>query len=241
MVCPPWMGPYASYGQYGYWQPGPYDQNWAEESDDEITEVAAAPSATQKETPKEVKEQDPEVSIVKHLETMNAETDVGPDISKDLAALIENLWSKSHKEEIKDLYAANKRPQNTPSLEKVALDDDLAAGISYKSKARRTDLTLHSVQGAMVKTAICLTRLADRNFTKDPMASKQDTIDTAISGIKMLAHATSMLMQARREQFKSMLDPALLQQMSKSKALQASNTTHQLFGGELQKQAKEGQ
>ena len=55
---------------------------------------------------------------------MNSETDVGPDISKYLAALLENLWSKSHKEKIKDLYAANKRPQNTPSLEKVSLEDD---------------------------------------------------------------------------------------------------------------------
>lgn len=239
MIYPPWMGPY---GYANYWQG---NQDWAEpEGEDDVTESCDPVFTTQ--DPKEISSdtgvtEPNEVSILKHLQSLNAEDDTGPPINKDLASLIESLWNKSHREDIKELYGANKRPQNTPSLEKVSLDDDLAAGIPFKARARRTDITLHAVQGAIVKTAISLTRLADRNFSKDEKASKQDTIDTAVTSIKILSHATSLLLQARREQFKSMLDPGLLQQISKNKSLQAANSTHQLFGGELQKQAKEGQ
>ena len=237
-MCPPWMGPYGQYGYPNYWNqwgPEPADQDDCSiEQENPNQELAEDNSAS--EVPV-----DPEVSLAKHLQSLDAEEDTGPPIHKDLATLVENLWNKSHKDEMKELMNETKRPTNTPSLDKVSLDDDLVAGISFKSKARRTDYTLHAVHGAIVKTAISLTRLADRNFRKDPQASRQDTIDTAISSIKMLSHSTALLLQARREQFKSMLDPGLLQQISKSKSLQTANASHQLFGGELQKQAKEGQ
>ena len=71
---------------------------------------------------------------------------------------------------------------------------------------------------------------------------RQDTADTVISSLKMLSHGAALLHNARRDQFKQFLDPGVLRRMQQpqAKPLKNTNTSHQLFGGELQKQAKEG-
>ena len=217
-----------------FWQGYPPDQVPSSDEEKPSTSTAAELPASAA----------PELApaLSKHLQAMSGDEEIGPAIDANLANLMEKVWNKTHREELKTLYEANKRPKNTPSLERVTLDQDLAAGISGKSKAKRTDVTLNSANVAIVKSAIALTKLADRALSCEDLDKlRQDTIDSIMDSMKMLAHANSQIHNARREQFKSLMDPGLIQQLTKSKSLESTNASHQLFGGDLQKQAKEGQ
>lgn len=95
---------------------------------------AAAPQASTSHV-----DQQGEVSLAKHVDSAYITEDVGPKVSDQLATLIQKLWDKSHKEEIKDLFANNARPENTPSLQKVDLDEDIASGPSDKARPKRME------------------------------------------------------------------------------------------------------
>lgn len=180
------------------------------------------------------------VSLDKHAEALSTDDEVGPAVSESLANVIGKIWDRNHKEEIKDLYAEHKRPANIPSLQKVALDEDIAIGLSDKSKAKRTDALLHSVNNALVKVAVAFTKVIEQNMISPENTDiRQKTVDQSIAGVKMLAYATSLLHTTRREQIKQVLDPGLKQKLKKN-SIEATNASHQLFGGDLQKIAKEG-
>ena len=174
---------------------------------------------------------------------MQEDADVGPSVEASVAKTVERAWNRTHKEDLKEMYLANKRPANTPSLVKVTLDDELAAGIGEKfPRAKRADAIMNSVNNAMVKTAICITKVLDLNMTNMPsQATAQAVNDKATEALKMLAYGTSQLHHARRDHIKNLLDPSVKQQITRNKGLAVTNSSHQLFGGDLHKQAKEGQ
>jgi len=181
------------------------------------------------------------VSLAAHVAAITTEEDVGPKVGEDLAKLAELIWSKPQKEDIRDLYTTDKRPQNTPSLQKVQLDDDICAGLADKSKARRSDAVFASINTARTKPAVCLTSPIEVNQKDaDQPGISQRSADHAVNGLKILSYATHLLHQVRRDQLKYVLDPAIRQKLGKNKSLSEINESHQLFGGDTQKQAKEG-
>lgn len=79
------------------------------------------------------------------------------------------------------------------------------------------------------------------------MADKQQDlrqlmVDKSIEAIKMLSYTASMTHHIRKEQLRFVIDPGLRNRICRKKPaeLQEINATHLLFGGDLQKQAKEG-
>jgi len=244
-IVPP--GPWNRHGALPYTMMGPfgipYWSNHADsfveapqDSDDEKLSVIQAPrlvTATQDDSA-------PGVSLKKHEASLADEDEVGAPVADSLAKIVEKIWNRSNKEEIKDLYGAHRRPVNTPSLQKVTLDSDIAMGLSDKSRAKRTDALLHSINNAIAKSAIVITEIMDRNL-KAPKSPDtcQFTVDQGIEAMKMLSYATSMLHSTRRDQIKQILDPAVRHQLCKNNTIESTNASHQLFGGDLQKQAKE--
>ena len=125
-----------------YWQswtkPGPDQESSGEDgevSDSEV-ETGDADDSPMKCNAK--------VSLGKHVAALNTNEDEGPDVSKELASLMEKLWARSHKEEIKDLYLANKRPANTPSFQKVTLDMGNSMGKLNKTTRTCSRFTMPS-------------------------------------------------------------------------------------------------
>ena len=182
------------------------------------------------------------VSMAKHLDSMPTDNDVAPNVEGSVAETVERAWNRTHREDVKELFLKNKRPQNTPSLAKVTLDEALDAGLSEKfPRAKRADAVLNSVNNAIVKAAVALTHLLDNNMTSVPSSeAMQAASDKATEAIKMLAYGNAQLHQARREHLKNLLDPSVKSQLVKGKHLTQTNTSHQLFGGDIQKRAKEG-
>lgn len=122
----------------------------------------------------------------------------------------------------------------------MKLDDEIVAVLG-NTKNKRIDATLASVNNSMTKTAVCLARLIDVNHLKaDQPGTSQQSADLAVHALKMLAYGTSLLHSARKDQLKYVLDLSLRQKLGQNKSLQDINESHQLFGGDLQKQAKEG-
>ena len=258
-MIPPWLncnvppGPWQMMGAWQYppmWQPYPMpDGSEADQMSDlgdmpneQTDKDSGNAQATGKENAGPLPIAVSGVSMSKHLEAMPNDTDQGPCVEASVAETVERAWNRTHKDELKELYLNNKRPGNTPSLQKVTLDEDLAAGISEKfPRAKRADAIMNSVNTAMVKTAICITKVLDLNMTNLPSKETAQAVnDKATEALKMLAYGTSQLHHARRDHIKNYLDPTVRQQITRNKALTDTNTSHQLFGGDIHKQAKDG-
>ena len=183
-----------------------------------------------------------DISLDNFLAALNADDNVGPNVWPSVAALVEKSWNMPHKDEIKNLYQTHKRPANTPSLEKVTLDSEIAAGLAERfPAARKTDASLGFVNNAVVKAAVCLTEIMNTNMTQmSPQEMAKATMSKAFDALRILAYGNSHLHNTRRHLLKFALDPALRQPLCKNASLESINSTHQLFGGDMQKKAKEG-
>ena len=253
------MPQYYDYGYNNYWAPGAPAEASDEEnvsllsdSDDDsqrpegaINDQPSAPgppaiSCIPRAMPAD-KPSTSGVSLSAHMQAVSTDNDVGPPVGEDLAQLTELIWGKTHKEEMKSLYTDYKRAPNTPSLQKVQLDEDICRALKDKSRARRSDAVYGSISNALAKTAVCLTSLVEVNQQEaDQPGISQKSADHAVNGLRMLSYANHLLHQVRRDHIKSVL-PALRQNLGKDKDLSEVNESHQLFGGDMQKQVKEGE
>ena len=59
------------------------------------------------------------------MQVINTGEDVAPNVWPNVASLVETTWGKQHKDNIKQIYYSHKRPNNTPSFQKVVLDSEL--------------------------------------------------------------------------------------------------------------------
>ena len=177
------------------------------------------------------------------MHNLNDDENVGPNVWPNVATLVEKTWNLPHKEDIKELYVKHKRPGNTPSLEKVTLDREISTGLAERfPAAKRTDAALGFVNNALVKTAVCLTEILHVNQTQmSPEEVAKHTMAKAFDALRILAYGNSHLHNSRRQLIKYTLDPSLRQPLLRNSSLETTNSSHQLFGGEMQKQAKEGQ
>ena len=182
------------------------------------------------------------VSLNDFMNVLNADQDVGPNVWPNVAALVEKSWNMPHKEDIKSIYTNHKRPGNTPSLQKVTLDSEIAAGLAERfPAAKRNDASLSFVSNALVKSAICLTEILHTNMTQMPAEQiVKLTLSKTFDALRILSYANSHLHNTRRNLIKFALDPNLRQPLCKNATLESTNTSHQLFGGDMHKQAKEG-
>lgn len=218
MAMPPHMG----YGDE------PEDLADLSEDDALVTEVAIEENI------------DEEIDLAKHLAKADKKEDVGPPVNGKLASLVEKIWGSSLKGEIKDLYDDATRPANTPSLQRVELDQEIR--LKDQSKVKRMDTTLRNATTALIKSAIKMTRMVDSIMKcEDPRTLKQQLVDEAIDSIRILSYGTTNLNEVRRENIKYMIsDPEVRTRLCKNRDPEQVNTTHCLFGGDVSKQAKEG-
>lgn len=161
-------------------------------------------------------------------------------MSQELAELIEKLWN-SPVTDIKSIYETCRRPANTPSLQPVTLDDELKAALPDKSRIKRLDGSLAAVNKNVSKAAVATTKIIELLMTSDSAESRQQAVDQTIDLIQILSYGNSSLHSIRKEQMKPALDPAVRSKLCKTRAVEEINTSHQLFGGDIQKQVKEGE
>jgi len=174
------------------------------------------------------------------LKKADHQHDVGPPVNEDVATLVEKIWNQSLKSDIREIYDKALRPENTPSLQRVELDQEFR--LKHGSKLKRMDVTLKTVNTALLKAAVKLTRLVeDLSTCDDPGAKREELTDEAIDVIRVLSYGTSQLNEVRRENVKSLIiDPDVRTRVSRNRDQGQINSTHCLFGGEISKQAKEG-
>ena len=181
-------------------------------------------------------------SLEDFMNILGADQDVAPNVWPNVAVLVEKTWNVPHKEDIKAIYTSHKRPGNTPSLEKVSLDDEIATGLAERfPAAKRNDAALSLVGNALVKSAICLTDIINTSMT-DMSAedAAKKTMAASFDALRILSYANAQLLGTRRHMLKYVLDPNLRQPLCKDASLESTNNSHQLFGGDMQKKAKEG-
>ena len=181
-------------------------------------------------------------SLEEFMNILGADQDVAPNVWPNVATLVEKTWNVPHKEEIKVLYTNHKRPGNTPSLQKVTLDNEIASGLAERfPAAKRNDSALSLVGNALVKTAVCITDILNTSMTQlSAEEAAKKTMTNAFDALRILSYANAQLHGTRRNLLKYVLDPNLRQPLCREASLESINNTHQLFGGEMQKKAKEG-
>ena len=181
------------------------------------------------------------IDLQKHLKKADHQHDVGPPVNEGIAGLVEKIWNQATlKAEIKEIYDNARRPENTPSLQRVELDQEFQ--LRYGSKLRRMDVNLKQVHTAFLKAAVKLTHLVENVSTcEDPGAEREAIADEMIDVIRVLAYGTTQLNDVRRENVKSLIiDPDVRTRVSRNKDQNQINSSHCLFGGDISKQAKEG-
>ena len=204
------------------------------EPEDEVQEVNS-PSMT-------YEAMNSNVSLDDFMNVLNADQDVGPNIWPNVAALVEKSWNMPHKEDMKTNYQAHERPGNTPSLQKVTLDAEIASGMEECfPAAKKNDASLSIVSNALVKSAVCMTEILHTNMTQMPAAEMVKlTLQKTFDALRILSYANAHLHNTRRHMIKFALDPTVRQPLVKNTTLESTNASHQLFGGDMHKQAKEG-
>ena len=215
----------------------PIDSSDPDDSDVEIEHVVnAAPPITEGLRKKDI-------CLDEFMEQIVAEEDVGPNVWPELAKLVEGCWGKHHKEEFKKVCETHKTPGNTPSLQKVVLDPELEAVLGDRyPRAKRTDTALQTIGGVISKTATCLTEVLHMNMSDmSPETATKKIMTTCFDALRILAHGHAKLQHTRRDVIKFTLDPAVSRSLNKNASIENSNATHKLFGGDVHKQAKEGQ
>ena len=187
-----------------------------------------------------------EVSLEKHLKLLNKDNEVGPPVHDNIATYVEGVWNSINKDELRPLYDISRRPQNTPSLQKVDLDEELMTNLSSSRKPKdiaikKADLQLRHIHTAFVKAATSMAQMADLAYSapKDQDV-RQTMLDKSCEVIRILAYGASQVHPIRRNNIKPRLIQPLRQRLDKT-SLQATNNSHFLFGGDLHKQAKDGE
>jgi len=163
-----------------------------------------------------------------------------------IAAYAEGTWNSTNKEEIKQLYDRSKRPANTPSLQKVDLDEELMLNLMSSRKPKdiqmkKLDFQLKALHTAFVKTAATLTEVANLAYTapKD-QDIRQAVLDKSCEMLRIVSYGASQVHPMRRNNIKPRLIHSLRHRLHKT-TLEATNKSHFLFGGDLNKQAKDGE
>ena len=219
-----------------YWYPMPM-QTMEEESEDESTEEGELNDESEKNTEPEPQ---PGVSLLKHKKLTEEDDGVGPPVLTAVADLVTGLWNKPVKEEIKDLYAAIKRPQNIPVLQKVSMDEDVLGIMNATKKTH--DFSLRALNNAFVQAAAATTQLVDLCMNSDDKTDiRQRVIDSAVDTIRILAYGAQTTHQIRKEQVRPILPHAVKNKLcSKQASLEEINSSHLLFGGEVPVKVKKG-
>jgi hypothetical protein len=229
------------------------DSDSDSETDSEYEELQEIPQATNSAAqapsaavPPVPAGQPLQVSLEKHIKAVQQDTEVGDPVSPQLALIVEGLWSKENKPEIKAIYEQIKKPENTPSVQTVDLNREFAMQLGsnpkdYRgTKIKKLDWQLRSVNTAFAKAACNLTRLANISATAQPGDDiRQLTTDKVLETIQILSYGSQLLHPIRRANVKPRLAPSTRSQLCKS-TLEDTNKSHQLFGSDVQKQAKEG-
>ena len=91
-----------------------------------------------------------EVSLEKHLQNLTKQDDFGPPVHETIATIAEGTWNSENKELLKSLLEATKRPSNTPSLQKVDVDDELMMNL-MTSRSINSDVTSRIIDGIQAK------------------------------------------------------------------------------------------
>ena len=100
------------------------------------------------------------------MQVINTDEDVAPNVWPNVASLVETTWGKQHKDNIKQIYDSHKRPNNTPSFQKVVLDSELDSVLGDRyPRSKRTDATLQAIGNAISKAAVCLTEILHTNMS----------------------------------------------------------------------------
>ena len=218
-----------------YWYPMPM-QTMDEESEDDSTEEGELPEDQAKSDP----EPQPGVSLLKHKKLTEDDDGVGPPVLTAVADLVTGLWNKPVKDDIKDLYAAIKRPQNIPVLQKVSMDEDVLGIMNATKKTH--DFSLRALNNAFVQAASATTQLVELCMNTDNKTDiRQRVIDSAVDTLRILAYGAQTTHQIRKEQVRPILPPAVKNKLcSKQASLEEINNSHLLFGGEVPVKVKKG-
>ena len=180
----------------------------------------------------------------KHLKALTQDNEAGPAVHEFIAAYAEGTWNSSNKEDIKSLYDKAKRPVNTPSLQKVDLDEELLLNLMASRKPKdlqmkKLDFQFKALHTAFVKSATMLTEVANLAYTAPKGQDiRQEVLDKSCEMLRILSYGASQVHPIRRNNIKPRLIHSLRHRLHKT-SLEATNKTHFLFGGD--KQAKEGE
>lgn len=192
-----------------------------------------APTADQRD--------DTEMCVMRHLSEHNTDDEVGPPLRVSVATLSEALWTRPVKE-VKPLYENLKRPENTPSLSKVDMDEDMLPYCPPKSYAHNQDNQLKGVANAFLKSYISLSKMVD-DIVKGELGDNTTVTDKVVHVMKILSHGSSQVNNFRRELLKQELSKKgqdrVRQKLPRKANLPTMYTTKKLFSGEILQYAKE--
>ena len=187
-----------------------------------------------------------EVSLDKHLQNLTKQDDVGPPVHDTIATIAEGTWNSENKELLKSLLESTKRPANTPSLQKVDIDEELMMNLMTSRRPKdvqlkKQDYHLKTVHSAIVKSAVIATQMANLAYTaKKDDDIRQQMVDKSCEMLRIMSYGAAQLHPIRRNNIKGRLNASIRHALNKT-SLETTNTTHFLFGGDLNKQAKEGE
>ena len=185
------------------------------------------------------------VSLEKHLRGLTKDHSAGPEVHDFIATFVAGTWNSSSKEDVKALYEQAKRPANIPCLQKIDMDEELMVNLMASRRPKdiqmkKLDWQLKSVHTAFLKSAMMMTEIANLAFTagKD-VDIRQAVLDKSCETLQILSYGAAQVHPIRRNNVKARLHSSLRQRLHKT-SLEHTNNSHFLFGGDLNKQAKEG-
>ena len=203
------------------------------------------PQATQEEPAGEdgeLADSDNEVSLDEHIKAAEVSENVGPPLSNKVASFANTIWSKPIKGDIKELYENHLRPENVPCLKRIDMDQELMDALPSTSKAKLQDFTLRGLNNAFVHAAIVSCKIMD--IAKSASKSddiRQQIVNVAVDSMKILAYGAQATNTFRKEQLRPVLNPLIKGKLcSKKMPIEEMNTSHCLFGGDVQTVVKKG-
>lgn len=183
------------------------------------------------------------VSLQKHLMEVELLDEVGPPVNSSVADLVSKIWDKPVKDDIRQLYDSNKRPENIASLQKVELDDEVLNALHDKSKTRNLDFALKGINNALVKGASGITSIVNTAMTAGESSDiRQAVVDKGIEVLRIMAYGAQCTHSVRKEQIKPLLHADIRQKLcAKRTSVAEVNRSHCLFGGDVTSQVKKGE
>lgn len=180
------------------------------------------------------------VSLAKHLEAVQSDEELGPPAHKDVAELVHKIWNKEVKE-AKSLFNDVLRPSNVECLQKVDLDEEVLTALAKRQGAKDLDFAVRSIHHTMIRAAMAFTNMLSMIMTAEGKDISQQLADAAISGLKVLSFGSQLTHSFRKNQLRPHIHEDVKAKLcGRSGALEAINTTHLLFGGDIANKVKKG-